>query len=171
MAPRKMSGEHKAALAKGRTQANAVRAYLEALEANRPKRGRKRTPESIERRLAAIDSEYETAGALTALNLLQERKNWSRSARRRRVLISKVCGRGSCVTRRHTRQRRASRSGRGERSVSPLRYCDKRGSAGLDDGQACEPCPAIMQTAGCVPERYERYSRYGPVGIGSLNMR
>ena len=75
MAPRKMSGEHKAALAKGRTQANAVRAYLEALEANRPKRGRKRTPESIERRLAAIDSEYETAGSLTALNLLQERKN------------------------------------------------------------------------------------------------
>jgi hypothetical protein len=75
MAPKKMSAEHKAALAKGRTQANAVRAYLEALEANRPKRGRKRTPESIERRLAAIDADYETAGALTALQLLQERKN------------------------------------------------------------------------------------------------
>lgn len=75
MAPKKMSAEHKAALAKGRTQANAVRAYLEALEANRPKRGRKRTPESIERRLAAIDAEYETAGSLTALQLLQERKN------------------------------------------------------------------------------------------------
>ena len=72
---KKMTAEHKAALAKGRTQANAVRAYLEALEANRPKRGRKRTPESIERRLAAIDSEYEVAGSLTALNLLQERKN------------------------------------------------------------------------------------------------
>jgi hypothetical protein len=75
MAPKKMSAEHKAALAKGRNQANAVRAYLEALEANRPKRGRKRTPESIERRLAAIDAEYETAGSLTALQLLQERKN------------------------------------------------------------------------------------------------
>src|SRR5450759_1883316 len=75
MAAKKMSVEHKAALAKGRTQANAVRAYLEALEANRPKRGRKRTPESIERRLAAIDAEYETAGSLTALQLLQERKN------------------------------------------------------------------------------------------------
>jgi hypothetical protein len=75
MPPMKMSAEHKAALAKGRTQANAVRAYLEAFEANRPKRGRKRTPESIERRLAAIDAEYEIAGALTALQLLQERKN------------------------------------------------------------------------------------------------
>jgi hypothetical protein len=75
MAPTKMSADHKAALAKGRSQASAVRAYLEALEANRPKRGRKRTPESIERRLAAIDAEYETAGALTALQLLQERKN------------------------------------------------------------------------------------------------
>jgi hypothetical protein len=75
MPPKKMSAEHKAALAKGRAQANAVRAYLEALEANRPKRGRKRTPESIERRLAAIDAEYEIAGSLTALQLLQERKN------------------------------------------------------------------------------------------------
>jgi hypothetical protein len=75
MAPKKMSAEHKAALAKGRKQASAVRAYLDALEANRPKRGRKRTPESIERRLAAIYAEYETAGVLTALQLLQERKN------------------------------------------------------------------------------------------------
>jgi hypothetical protein len=75
MAAKKMSAEHKAALAKGRNQAHAVRAYLEALEANRPKRGRKRTPESIERRLAAIDAAYETAGSLTALQLLQERKN------------------------------------------------------------------------------------------------
>jgi hypothetical protein len=72
---RKMSAEHKAALAKGREQANAVRAYLEALEANRPKRGRKRTPESIAKRITAIDTQYETAGSLTALQLLQERKN------------------------------------------------------------------------------------------------
>jgi hypothetical protein len=72
---RKMTAEHKAALAKGREQANAVRAYLDALEANRPKRGRKRTPESIAKRMAAIDAQYETAGALTALQLLQERKN------------------------------------------------------------------------------------------------
>ena len=72
---KKMTAEHKAALARGREQANAVRAYLEALEANRPKRGRKRTPDSIAKRIAAIDAQYETAGSLTALQLLQERKN------------------------------------------------------------------------------------------------
>ena len=70
-----MSAAHKAALARGREQANAVRAYLDALEAHRPKRGRKRTPQSITRRIAAIDAQYETAGALKALQLLQERKN------------------------------------------------------------------------------------------------
>src|SRR5689334_9539098 len=46
MAPKKktraMSDEHKAALAEGRAQGRAVRLYLEALEANKPKRGRKR---------------------------------------------------------------------------------------------------------------------------------
>lgn len=76
MSPQKrMSSEHKAALAKGREHANAVRAYLEAVEANRPKRGSKRTPESIEKRITQIDESYETASAITALNLLQERKN------------------------------------------------------------------------------------------------
>ena len=54
-----MSAEHKAALAEGRTQGGAVRAYLEALEANRPKRGRKRTPDSINKRLATIDTELQ----------------------------------------------------------------------------------------------------------------
>ena len=46
-----MSDEHKAALADGRAQGRAVRAYLEALEANKPRRGRKRTPESMRARI------------------------------------------------------------------------------------------------------------------------
>jgi hypothetical protein len=75
MPPRKMSAEHKTALAKGREHANAVRAYLDALESHRPKRGRKRTPESIQKRLTQIDEQYELAGSLSALQLLQERKN------------------------------------------------------------------------------------------------
>jgi hypothetical protein len=70
-----MSSDHKAALAKGREQARAVRSYLEALRSNRPKRGRKRTPASIEKRVGEIDAEYESASALRALNLLQERKD------------------------------------------------------------------------------------------------
>ncbi|PLS76649.1 MAG: hypothetical protein CYG61_01035 [Actinobacteria bacterium] len=50
-----------------------MRRYLEALEAHRPKRGRKRTPESIERRLSAIEERLAGADPLTRLQLVQER--------------------------------------------------------------------------------------------------
>jgi hypothetical protein len=69
---RTMSDEHKAALAEGRAQGRAVRAYLEALEANKPKRGRKRTPDSIKKRLDKITAELETADPLKRLQLTQE---------------------------------------------------------------------------------------------------
>ena len=68
-----MSEEHKEALAAGRSQGRAVRNYLEALEAHKPKRGRKRTPESIAKRLSLIDGEIEEAGAMDRLLLIQER--------------------------------------------------------------------------------------------------
>ena len=68
-----MSDEHKKALALGRDQGRAVRRYLEALEAHKPKRGRKRTPESIVRRLGVIEERLESADALTRLQLVQER--------------------------------------------------------------------------------------------------
>src|SRR5208282_1878835 len=75
-APRKpMSTGHKAALARGRAESASVRHYLEALETSKPKRGRKRTPASIDRRLAAIDSQLAGADALTRLHLLQEQKD------------------------------------------------------------------------------------------------
>jgi len=70
-----MSDSHKAALAEGRDQGRAVRRYLEALEAHKPKRGRKRTPESVQKRLAAIDERLDDADALTRLHLIQERMN------------------------------------------------------------------------------------------------
>lgn len=74
MAPRKeMTDEHKAALAEGRAQGRAVRGYLEALEAHRPKRGRKRTPESMRARLATIESTIDDADPMTRLQLVQER--------------------------------------------------------------------------------------------------
>ena len=74
MAPRKeMTDEHKAALAEGRAQGRAVRGYLEALEAHKPKRGRKRTPESMRSRLATIESTIDTADPMTRLQLVQER--------------------------------------------------------------------------------------------------
>lgn len=68
-----MSAEHKAALAEGRAQGRAVRNYLTALEAHRPRRGRKRTPESIARRLEKIGAELEQADAIKRLHLIQER--------------------------------------------------------------------------------------------------
>ena len=70
---KKMSDDHKAALAAGRAQGRAVRAYLEALDQNRPKRGRRRTTESIDTRLAKIDAELVTADPMTRLSLVQER--------------------------------------------------------------------------------------------------
>jgi hypothetical protein len=68
-----MSDEHKAALAEGRNQGRAVRRYLEALEAHKPKRGRKRTPESMQKRLARIEIDLESADPLKRLQLIQQR--------------------------------------------------------------------------------------------------
>lgn len=68
-----MSEEHKAALAAGRNQSRVVKSYLEALESNKPRRGRRRTPESITKRLAAIDDAWPTADPLKRLALSQER--------------------------------------------------------------------------------------------------
>jgi hypothetical protein len=68
-----MSKDHKEALAVGRAEGRSVRAYLEALDSSRPKRGRKRTKDSINSRLAKIDDELEAADALKRLQLTQER--------------------------------------------------------------------------------------------------
>lgn len=72
-----MTAQHKAALAKGREEGLAVRRYLEAIESSRPRRGRRRTPASITKRLAAIDAELATADPLTKLHLIQQKKDLS----------------------------------------------------------------------------------------------
>lgn len=69
-----MSDEHKAKLAQGRADAKAVKNYLEALRANKPKRGRKRTPDSIKKRLSLIEQELEVAEPLDELKLVEERR-------------------------------------------------------------------------------------------------
>jgi hypothetical protein len=68
-----MSDEHKHALAVGREESRAVRRYLEALEAHKPKRGRRRTSEGIEGRLRQIEEELLTADPLSRVHLVQER--------------------------------------------------------------------------------------------------
>jgi len=70
-----MSAEHKEALAVGREESRAVRAYLEVLEAHKPKRGRKRTPEGIKARLKQIDKALPEADPLSRVHLTQEGLN------------------------------------------------------------------------------------------------
>jgi hypothetical protein len=70
-----MSSSHKAALANGRAEGKVIREYLEVVEATKPRRGRKRTPESITRRLKEIANEMEITDALTKVRLVQERLN------------------------------------------------------------------------------------------------
>lgn len=70
-----MSDEHKAALAKGRLEGRVVRDYLEGLRATKPKRGRKRTADTIKTRLDAIEVELASASPLDELLLVQERRD------------------------------------------------------------------------------------------------
>ena len=68
-----MTDEHKSALAAGRSEGKAVRDYLEALRSTKPKRGRKRTPDTIAKRLVAIETEIVDADPVRELKLVQER--------------------------------------------------------------------------------------------------
>ena len=70
-----MSIEHKQALALGREESRAVRRYLEAVEAHKPKRGRKRTTQGIEARLHQIEEKLASSDPLTRVHLVQERIN------------------------------------------------------------------------------------------------
>lgn len=81
MSPRKkmtMTTAHKQALAKGRAESRSVKTYLEALQQQRPRRGRKRTPESIKKRLTAIETALADAAPLQQLQLVQERLDLTR---------------------------------------------------------------------------------------------
>lgn len=72
-AKRAMTAEHKAALAKGRESGRAIRAYLEALEASRPKRGRKVTTETLTVRLNEANEKVNAeSDPLRRLNLVQQ---------------------------------------------------------------------------------------------------
>jgi uncharacterized protein YicC (UPF0701 family) len=70
-----MSNEHKEALAKGRVEGRVIREYLEGLRATKPKRGRKRTAETVAARLETIDTELESASPIEELLLVQERRD------------------------------------------------------------------------------------------------
>ncbi len=71
--PKQVSDAQKQAMAAGRADGRSVKRYLEALEHHRPKRGRKRTPDSIRKRLAELDESIATADSLRRLGLVQQR--------------------------------------------------------------------------------------------------
>ncbi|GEM_PF-1532458 len=70
-----MSAEHKEALKAGRSESRAVRRYLEALDRNRPRRGRRRTSEAIRQQLESVEKRLEDAEPFERLHLLQERRD------------------------------------------------------------------------------------------------
>jgi hypothetical protein len=75
MPPKSLTPEHKNAMAVGRKEGQAVKTYLDALEQHRPRRGRRRTPDSIQKRLAAIDAQIDGVSSLQRLQLTQERRD------------------------------------------------------------------------------------------------
>src|ERR1017187_244897 len=75
MAPRQLTTEHKEAMAAGRSEGRAVKAYLDALAGDRPRRGRPRTADSIRGPLPPIPPGLEGATSLRRLQLLQERRD------------------------------------------------------------------------------------------------
>ena len=68
-----ITDQHKAAMAEGRVEGRVVREYLEALRNSKGKPGRKRTPDSVARRMQAIDGEMQGANPVRELELIQER--------------------------------------------------------------------------------------------------
>jgi hypothetical protein len=68
-----ITDQHKAAMAEGRVEGRVVRDYLEALRNSKGKPGRKRTPDSVARRMQAIDVEMQGANPVRELELIQER--------------------------------------------------------------------------------------------------
>jgi hypothetical protein len=81
-AKKAMSDAHKAALAVGRDEGRAVRRYLEALEAHRPRPGRKRTVESVQRQLNDTQQQLARTTGLDRVHLLQRRLDLERELTR-----------------------------------------------------------------------------------------
>src|SRR5439155_23026308 len=73
VAKKRLAPQHKAAMAAGRTEARHVSAYLEALGANKTRRGRQRTVASIKKQLARVRSELRSATAMRKLELVARR--------------------------------------------------------------------------------------------------
>lgn len=72
---RTMSDEHKAALAAGRAEGKAIGDYLDAIAAHKPKRGRKRTADSVKKQLADVEAKLDDARGTARVELIQRRRD------------------------------------------------------------------------------------------------
>lgn len=124
-----MTDVHKRALAMGRDEGRAVRNYLAALEAHKPKRGRKRTADGIQRRLDQISLELPYADPLTRVHLTQEQMDLHAELQAGpEQRISHPSRTSSSRQPRDTRLARESRTQPGERSASTPQYSKEPGS-------------------------------------------
>ena len=74
----------------GPGRGRAVREYLESLRANRPRRGRRRTPDSIRARLKATEVELQEADPTTELELRQERRDLEQELHQRSASVDQA---------------------------------------------------------------------------------
>ncbi|MDA8314855.1 MAG: hypothetical protein M0010_06720 [Actinomycetota bacterium] len=69
-----LTDAHKAQLARGREEARIVRAYLESVDAPKP-RGRRPSPEAVKRQLDRVREQLRGARGVDKLTLLKERRD------------------------------------------------------------------------------------------------
>ncbi|HTX63497.1 MAG TPA: hypothetical protein VMD28_07635 [Acidimicrobiales bacterium] len=62
-------------MARGREEARVVRAYLDAIDTGPKRPGRRRSPESILKQIAAVDGRLRDARGIDKLNLLKQRRD------------------------------------------------------------------------------------------------
>jgi uncharacterized membrane protein YheB (UPF0754 family) len=70
---REVTPEHKAAMIQGRTETRIIRHYLEALESVQQTGGRRRSMETLEKKLASVEQQFEGANVVERVHLVQER--------------------------------------------------------------------------------------------------
>ena len=70
---REVTPEHKAAMSQGRTETRIVRHYLEALAGVKQGGGRRRSKDTLEKKLAAVEAELAAADPVSRLHLIQQR--------------------------------------------------------------------------------------------------
>ena len=70
---RAVTPEHKAAMSQGRTETRIVRHYLEALAGVKQGGGRRRSKDTLEKKLTAVEAELATADPVSRLHLVQQR--------------------------------------------------------------------------------------------------